>query len=296
MNLTEDQLARWAAPPSQSERDRMDNAERAVRNAIAASADLRQRNITVFAQGSYRNRVNVRQDSDVDIGVLCSDTFFWEGPTGKTQEDFGYADADYQFPQFKQEIGQALVNYFGTDVVTPGDKAFDIKSNTYRVEADVAPFFEHRRIIDDAGHYERGVEMRTNSGASIINWPDQHYANAVAKNDATGRAFKGIVRILKTLRYSMIADNIPSAEAATSFLMECLAWNVPNEYFDRPTWTQALREVLAYLFNNTIQFDTCREWGEVSELKYLFWNGQPWTWQGAHSFISDCWDYVGFEP
>ena len=34
MRFTEDQLARWAQSPSQSERDRMDNAERAIRNAI----------------------------------------------------------------------------------------------------------------------------------------------------------------------------------------------------------------------------------------------------------------------
>ena len=84
MRFTEEQFSRFAAPPSQSERDKMANAERAIRNAVSSSDQLRDRNIRVFAQGSYRNRVNVRADSDVDIAVLCDDTFFLEGPTGAT--------------------------------------------------------------------------------------------------------------------------------------------------------------------------------------------------------------------
>ncbi|MFD1787584.1 nucleotidyltransferase [Sphingomonas floccifaciens] len=294
MRFTEDQLARWAAPPSQTERDRMDNAERAVRNAIAASDALKARTVSVFAQGSYRNRVNVRQDSDVDVAVLCTDTFFWEGPPGATLHSLGYVDATYHFPDFRREVGEALASHFGSGV-TPGDKAFDIKANSYRVDADVAPFFEHRRF-DGAGSYLRGAEMWTRSGARTINWPEQHYANAVAKNDATGRSFKGCVRILKTLRYAMLADGVASAAATTSFLVECLVWNVPNDQFGNATWASDIRHCLAFLYNNTRSHEDCGQWGEVSELKYLFHGQQPWTWQGAHSFVADCWDYLGFEP
>ncbi len=294
MNFTEDQFARWAAPPSQSERDRMDNAERAIRNAIGASAALANRNITVFAQGSYRNRVNVRQDSDVDIAVLCTDTFFWEGPPGATLASLGYNEATYDYPDFRREVGDALVSYFGGGVVTPGSKAFDVSANTYRVDADVAPFFEHKRFLDGGG-FVSGVEMHPTSGGRLINWPEQHYENGVAKNAATARSYKGCVRILKTLRYAMIADGIASAKAATSFLMECLIWNVPNDYFGAPTWMAEMRSCLAWLFNSTRSIDDCGQWGEVSELKYLFGAHQAWTWQGAHQFVSDAWDYLGFE-
>ena len=137
--------------------------------------------------------------------------------------------------------------------------------------------------------------MQTRSGARIINWPEQHYANAVTKNDATGRSFKGCVRILKTLRYAMLADGVASADATTSFLMECLVWNVPNDQFGNATWSSELRHCLAFLYNNTRSQAECGEWDEVSELKYLFHAQQPWTWQGANQFVSDCWDYVGFE-
>lgn len=294
MNFTEEQLAAWAAPPSESERQRMENAERAVRAAIAASDRLKQRNIRVFAQGSYRNRVNVRQDSDVDVAVLCTDTFFWEGPSEATLDSLGYSDATYGYSDFRREVGDALRSYFASGIVTEGDKAFDISANTYRVDADVAPFFEHKRF-DASGNHISGVELRPKSGGRVINWPDQHYENGVWKNDETRRAFKGCVRILKTLRYRMISDGVQSAKDATSFLAECLVWNAPNDHFGFSTWSQDFRACLAYLFNNTMEFEKCGEWGEVSELKYLFRGGQSWTWESAHRFISDCWDYMGLE-
>lgn len=294
MRFTEEQFSRFAARPSQTERDKMENAERAIKNAVSASDKLRARNIRVFAQGSYRNRVNVRADSDVDIAVLCSNTFFWEGPDGSTPETFGIEPAKYHFETFRADLGEALVDYFGQSAVKAGDKAFDIKANTYRVDADVAPFFNHRRY-DASARYLEGVEMRTRAGRPIINWPDQHYDNGVAKNDRTGRSFKGCVRILKSLRYSMLHDKIASAEGTSSFLMECLIWNVPDDFLAYSTWSQSMREAMAYLFNNTMAYDKCSEWGEVSELKYLFRGGQAWTWESTHKFLSDCWDYAGFE-
>lgn len=107
MHFTEEQLSRFAAPPSQTERDKMENAERAIKNAISASDKLRARSIRVFAQGSYRNRVNVRADSDVDIAVHCSNTFFWDGPDGSTLETFGAKPATYLFETFRAELDEA---------------------------------------------------------------------------------------------------------------------------------------------------------------------------------------------
>ena len=59
-------FVQWAQRPGKTEQDRCDNAIGAIRNAIAASPQLRHRTTLVFPQGSYRNRVNVSQDSDVD--------------------------------------------------------------------------------------------------------------------------------------------------------------------------------------------------------------------------------------
>ena len=66
----------WSQGPSATEQQRAENAERQIRQAISSSEKLKYRNISVITQGSYRNRVNVRKDSDVDVGVICFDTFF----------------------------------------------------------------------------------------------------------------------------------------------------------------------------------------------------------------------------
>lgn len=289
----------WAKGPSATEQERADNAERQIRKAIDASTKLNYRNIKVFTQGSYRNRVNIRKDSDVDIGVLCYDSFFPDYPDDnvKNRISEGFSDSIYTYQIFKNELEEALVTYFGRPSVKRGNKAFDIKENSYRVEADVAAFFEHRRY-KVSRDYISGVEMIPDDSKmpNIRNWPEQHYDNGVSKNTLTNRKYKRVVRILKSLSSEMSSGGIKSAEKAPSFLIECLVWNTPTESFINYTsYYNIVRSVLAHLFNNTIDDSKCHEWGEVSELKYLFKGSQPWTRQDAHNFISDAWDYIGYK-
>ncbi|MFZ2806875.1 MAG: hypothetical protein WA081_17235 [Desulfosalsimonadaceae bacterium] len=248
--------------------------------------------MTLFGETS------VRKDSDVDIGVLCFDTFFpeYSDDNVKVQLAESFIPATYEYATFKNELENALVARFGRGAVTRGSKAFDIKANTYRVESDVAAFFEHRRYTTTT-HYHSGVEMVPDnfSPSSIKNWPEQHYQNGVTKNDQTLRSFKRVTRILKSLSNEMANNGVKPAKDAPSFLVECLVFNASNICFNYSLFKPMLREVLAELFNNTLSDEKCFEWGEVNELKYLFRGSQPWTRQSAHQFLSDAWDYVGYE-
>ncbi len=289
----EEKFKRWASPPGKTEEERCSNAEKAIKNAIKASAKLNHRNIKIFTQGSYRNNTNVRADSDVDLGILCLDTFFYDLPKGYTRESFGITPASYHYDQFKNEVGEALISYFGSGAVSRGNKAFDVHETSYHVEADVAPFFEHRRYSTD-GKYLSGVELQPDNGGKIINWPEQHYQNGVEKNKTTNRAYKSLVRIHKSLCNEMSEQNIQQAKEICGFLIECLVWNVPNSSFSHTGWTGNVRACLAHLFNNTKDKEKCTDWGEVSELKYLFRGGQKWTYQQAFLFIDKAWNYIGF--
>jgi hypothetical protein len=291
----EDTLKSWAKAPGQTELDKCDNAVTAVRKALAANTSLSKLSIKVFAQGSYCNRTNVREDSDVDVCVRCSDSFFYYLPPELTPQVAGFVvPGPVNYATYKNDLGSALTAYFKDGHVTRGNKAFDIKENTYRIAADVVPCFEFRRYAMDGSHI-KGTAFDPDNGGRIQNWPDQHYANGVSKNSDTGGRFKDVVRILKRLRYKMCEEKIAAADLIPSFLVECLVWNAPNSAFGHETYTSDVREVLANLFNNTIKFETCSEWGEINELKYLFRTGQPWTLMQAHAFISAAWDYWGFE-
>lgn len=294
MRNWEDSFILWAKPPGKTEQERCENAAQAVRNAIKASDKLKDRGIKIFTQGSYRNNTNVRQDSDVDVGILCYDTFFMDLPEGYTRENFGITPATYHYSQFKNDVGEALIAYFGSSSVHRGNKAFDIHENSYHVDADVAPFFEHRRYFTN-GEYLSGVELLPDNTGRIKNWPEQHYSNGVDKNTATSKRFKALVRIIKSLCNEMADKGITEAKTIMGFLIECLVWNVPNDHFGHDTYKGDVRSCLAFLFNNTMTDEKCSEWGEVSELKYLFRPSQKWTRQQAHLFISKAWDYIGFE-
>jgi len=291
----EEIFRRWAQSPSQSESDRIQRTERAIREAIFASPALKQRNTKVFVQGSYRNRTNVKRESDIDIGVLCFDTFFFDIPTQTTRQTFGITEATYDYGQFKNEVGAALAARFGATSVSRGTKAFDIKESQSHVEADVAPFFEHRRYQSN-GTYLSGVELRPDNGIPqrVINWPEQHYVNGNNKNDRTARRYRALVRVLKNLCNEMDDDGISAAKNVASFLIECLVWNVPDIRFARSTLADDLREILIYLYENTINDSKCGEWGEVSELKYLFRGPKKWTRQQANEFVAAAWQYVGY--
>jgi hypothetical protein len=287
----------WAKPPGETEQAKCDNALRAIRKAIDAGSTLSEKSVRAFAQGSYCNRTNVRQDSDVDVCVLCDNSFFYDLPEGMTSNDFEISTASYSYSVFKNDVGNALTSYFDDDGVKRGKKAFDIHENTYRIDADAVPCFEYRRYDPD-GSYLTGVAFVPDSGSRIINWPTQHYENGVAKNKLTGQRFKDVVRIMKRLRNKMVDDKIEAAESIPSFLIECMVWNVPNDGFgddSYDTYSVAVRNALAHLFNNTLNFDDCKEWGEINELKYLFRTAQPWTLDKAHAFTSAAWDYIGFE-
>jgi hypothetical protein len=291
----EDRFATWGKPPSQTERDKCDNTERAVRSAINKSEVLARRTVQVFTQGSYRNRTNVREDSDVDICVLCKDSFFFELPQGFSADSFSISTpAAYAFSQFKTDVNSALLSQFGTGAVERGNKAFDVHENTYRIAADVVAAFEYRYYAGD-GSYREGAAFNTDGGVQIINYPEQSYSNGVAKNDATGQRFKTIVRILKRLRGQMESDGVQAARGAASFLIESMVWNVPNEGFGHSALSADIRWALAHLYNGAREDSSCSEWTEVNGFKYLFRPSQPWTRLRAHNFVSAAWDYIGYQ-
>ena len=290
----------WSKPSSETEQQKCENAERMVRSAAKESIALKWKDIDVFAQGSYRNNTNVRTDSDVDICVLCKNTFFYDlsMAQGLTPAGLGIVPGDYTYPQFKCDVAEALYDKFGRTYVTRGNKAFHIHENSYRVDADAVPCFEHRRYMTSPVtgiYYLSGTELRPHNGGKVINWPKQNYENGVAKNEETGNRFKYMVRILKRLRNEMTDNGVQAAKPISSFLIECLVWNVPNEAFGHAEYIVDVRWILAHTFNATLSNETCNEWGEINELKYLFRGGQPWSREQAHAFLQAAWDYVGFQ-
>lgn len=295
----EDTLSTWAKPPSATEQVKADNAERIVREALASDPALSQYNIRVFAQGSYKASTNVRLDSDVDICVLCDNTFFYDLTFSDMTEDMVPGDApSLTYPNFRNMVEGALTRRFGRGRVSRSNKAFDVHANTYRLDADVVAAFELRRFkkLGPRGEitWTGGIAFLPDSGGRIENWPEQTYNNGVLKNNETSRRYKRVIRILKHLRNRMQDDGIAAANDIGSFLIESLVWNVPNGEFERESYRAIIRAVLAHTFNNTRKDEDCAEWGEVNELKYVL-RGQPVLRARVNAFIDAVWNELSFE-
>lgn len=296
----EETLKSWAKPSSDTEDQKCQNAERMIKDAIREDTTLAGHNIEVFAQGSYRNNTNVRNESDVDICVKLMDTFVpdYTHATGLTSDILGFSDSKYSYAQFKNDVETALKNKFGKQSIRRGNKAFDVHENTYRVDADVVPCLEYRlytpQIRNGEYFYDSGTQILPDNGGSIINFPSHHYDNGVAKNNSTNYRFKYLVRGLKRLRNEMADKGVEAATPIPSYLVECLVWNCPNESFGHAEYTQDMEHVLSHTYNLTLTNDHCEDSLEINGIKYLFRSTQPWNSKQVHEFIDAARTYIGF--
>jgi hypothetical protein len=289
-------LRRWTKPPSNTEDERAENACRVVRNAIQGAEQLAGRDIDVFLQGSYHNNTNVRLESDVDICVCLKETCTTDYDFAPNLSDAvtGYGPATYLYGDFKNDVGAALAATFGGRNVSRGNKAFNVRENTYRVTADVVACVEHLRYEAD-GSITKGTSLFADSGDQIENFPVQHHKNGVRKNNVTGGFFKDSVRMMKNLRNAMVEDRWSEAEPIASFFNECLVWNTPSELLMLSTWTATMRAMLVHLWEHLESADRCGEWGQVSELLYLFKGPHALSREEARAWVGAAWTYLEFE-
>lgn len=283
-------ISNWADPPSQTEIEKCERAERMVREAISNDQKLSKMNIRVFAKGSYANRTNIPADSDVDVGVLAENHYFNEYPLGKSASDFGFVDSGYTFEQFFSDVSSAIIKKFSADEVNIEKKCIKVDSNTGRVQVDVVPHFKHRRFQNN-GEEVDGVAIRA-AGETIYNFPDQDYKNGVDKNTSTGKRYKGFVRALKTIKSEMDAEGYESAKKMKSYLISCLIWNVPDNLFEGDNYGLVMGKILDHLIYHTSDFNRVRDWGEVNELKYLFRDNQPWKLSEVNLFLLQAKSYL----
>ncbi len=89
-------------------------------------------------------------------------------------------------------------------------------------------------------------------------------------------------------------ENIQAADPIPSFLLECLAYNVPNDALQLDTYSAAVRDAVIIIFNATKDSQIYSYWYEVNERKLLFGGNQPWTCQQVNSFMLAAWSYLEF--
>jgi hypothetical protein len=236
MAIPEAQLTTWAKIGAQ---ETSKTTYATVKGALVSTdAGYQGRNYDVFLQGSYGNDTNIWKESDVDVVIRLNSVFSYDNsalpePQRKAWRA-AYTDATYTHVHFRQDVLTILRNRFEDDV-GEGDRAVQIKANGNRRKADVLVALSHKRYVSfDTIATERvvnGVAFWKLDGTRVINYPNQHRDNLVAKNKETNEWFKHIIRIFKNARQRMLESGIIKAGTAPSYYIEGLLYNVPTECF-----------------------------------------------------------------
>ena len=300
MKYSEEQLTDMTKPASDFEDSRMENAMKMVKDALVNNGRFPNNEFEVFAQGSYANNTNIKNNSDIDINVCYTGAFYYELPQGTTREQYGLTEnVIYSFPKFKDDVEAVLVKTFGREQVVRKNKCIHIKGNSYHTEIDVVPTWLFRRYERTYNRsYVEGVTLFTDSGARVINFPKQHLTNGRQHNTETRDRYKKLVRIVKRIHLNMEKDGYYSNEHITSFLLECLVYLLPVSIYDLwrsdSRWNEMLYHAITYWYNAT-KTDSllCKDWKEVSELLYLM-TGHKWDSSDVNDFVLKMWNYLGY--
>lgn len=202
--------------------------------------------ITILLQGSYANNTNIKRYSDVDVSVIYSPII--------------PLSLDKSFMKFKEDIYNALVKKFGSDVERK-NKSICVSGNTYRKSIDVVPAFSITNNLLD------GIQFLTDKGEKIINYPLKQILNENKKNKDTGYKFKRYVRIIKNIKEDMEASNISSAKNIGSFQVESLLWNISDEVFTKYiTLGYGVEEIIQRLIKNKHLISLYKESNGIKQL------------------------------
>ncbi len=295
MSVSEDQLTTWAKPPSETEEEKCRNAVSRITDAIKAKFGS---DVSIFLQGSYKNRTNVKKDSDVDIVIRHDSYYFYDlgnlSPEEKKEYKANSTPADYTFSQFKNDVQTVLAEEFGQTEVERKNKCIRVKGSLYRVNADVVPCYEYRRYVSPTRIEAVGVGLLPDSGWRIHSFPQQHYDNGAKKNKDTNGAYKDIVRIVKNARNTMIDNRIITLDAMPSFLIESFVWNIHELHFEHPTYVKMTSTVVSKIWQDMNDFEKHNNYAEVSDLKWLFRGDKKWTPQVVKAFMENAWSFFGF--
>lgn len=275
MAIPEAQLVTWSHQGSVTQSASSYQSIKQTLESVHAS--YAGKSFRVYLQGSYGNDTNIYAESDVDVVIELSTTFYHDVETlvPSQQQSFhaNYHAATYSLYEFKNEVLAHLRSVYGQGVKA-GAKAIFIPGSGNRRDADVIVAAEYRKYQGGSGStYTQGICFWSSNGVQIINYPKLHSANATRKHQATGSWYKPTVRVMKNLRRKLVADGRLEDGIAPSYFIEGLIYNVPNEKFGYSFDSSMVDSINFLLTADRSKFEV------VNEQYYLLHPSSPVTWR-----------------
>lgn len=278
MPISETQLQTWTNAPGST---KPQYTYGQIQNAILQNRRFQTRKPQIYLQGSYSNSTNIKIDSDIDVvveyeGTVNNDTSLL--PVFEPQRSsLTTNDATYRWENLKQDVAGALSEYFGSNLITSGEKSLKLLGNDRLVKADIVPCIHHRRYFRDTNShqlfYYPGMTFWTRSGQQIINFPKLHGENGEGKNhqSRTDQIYKHSIRIFKNIKRKLV-ENGMDPKIAPSYFLECIIYNVPDNYFSS-NYSTTVQNILHYILRQC-QPDQLL----TASHQHSLFGTMPWQW------------------
>jgi hypothetical protein len=289
MAIPRSQLETWANPGALTTSAA---AYASLRHALLKSTSpVANLGLDIYQQGSYANSTNIYGDSDIDVVVQYSNTFY-EDVSGLTATErqihasAAFSTATYNWPNLRDDVLRALRAHYGNGAVNPGKKAIKVTTGNGLKPADVVPAMQFRRYAtfpnerDAKAHW--GIKFFDSSYNPIVNYPKYHKERGEDKNSATrtGGRYKPTIRIFKNFRNYLIDKGHLAEGIAPSYCIECALHNVPDHLFTGD-YAVTVPAIIAYLF--IAPFSSLRCQNGVTDL--IGTGTTQWTSENFTAFI-----------
>lgn len=287
MTIPESQLVTWA---KFIDSDRFPSTNNSLQNA--ADSIIKQ-NTTIkyryFLQGSYKNATTIRASSDIDFVVMLTSTWYRDISQLSDVEKECFLNyfppSNYNWDAFRYDVNEAMRNYYENDIVSLGDKTIKIKGVSNRLDSDIVVCAEHRIYhgfsLKTMSNYTAGIILKNcATNEWIINYPEQHFKYGAKKHQKTKQSYKKAIRVFKNAYKYMCERDMISSDLASSYFIECLLYNVPNEVFESPL-APSVSGCLQWLAHaNLNEF-----WCQNKILKLFGAKSTQWNVKDAEEFI-----------
>ena len=254
------QLVAWSGYPNPR---RSVAAHAQIKSALLGVQWFHGQTVEVYIQGSYRNHVNTRENSDVDVVAeltsVCEHDVRRMAPWDQSRFWDWIPRSEYGYQEFRDEVHSALAARFG-QAVDLHSKAIEVKGTFWRLKVDVLPVLRYKQVYAFDGANvcsDDGIAFWTPDRRRVVNWPHHHFNNGVSKNQRTGEHFKPAVRMLKNARAVAMECGIIAEASAPSYFVQGMLWNVPDELYTSDL-SSTYQSVVGWLSQNPFVFQQFR--------------------------------------
>ncbi|MFC2038862.1 hypothetical protein ACFLUG_03735 [Chloroflexota bacterium] len=212
-----------------------------IRDALAGYTGWAEKpGYEIFLQGSHDNDTDLGRDTNVDIVVQLGVRL--PSRVGKLdgiqlEQDEEHIQIHEQWESVRRHLSEALITVYSTDTVISGEKSI-------RIMKGIAP--TSTEIIAAVGYGDGMAFFIEEDQRWVVQYPRQHQKRGLKKEKTTSNRFKRTIRMFKSARNHLVANRVISEKTASSYFIECLLFNVPDNLF-KGDYRQTYSGIITFL-------------------------------------------------